>query len=351
MIFARANPITKQILDGAATEETINIVLDKVAPLSNFELLEVAVFLSEDENYSKRALSLLAEIPYTSLLSYAERREADGKVLDFLTLTGVNEGMSELLEKIIKNPNTGLSSLLLIAEQGSAQELEVIIFTQIKLIAFPELIQGVKKNKNLNPFLSSKLKEIEEEFFVKPEKEKEEKEKVFSAPEPESISEEELSSEILPAEFIEILEPEEKASITKEKYSIWYKISKMKISEKVKMALLGNRNERLILVRDSNKIVALAVFENPKITDGEIEAIAKMRNVSEEVLRKIGTTKEWIKKYQVASALVRNPKTPISVSLSLVNKLLPKDLKDISRSKDLPEAIKNTARRLLDEKA
>ncbi len=350
MIFASANPIAKQIIEGNASEDTIQIVLDRIAPLSHFELLEVLVFLSEDEKYSKRALSLITILPFSSLLSYAERREADEKVLEFLTVSAINEEKSEVLEKIIKNPNTNLFSLKLIAERGSTQDLEVLISNQIKLIAFPELIQCVRENKNLTPFLSAKLKELEEEFFVKTEMEKDEEEEIADAPEPELLIEEELNIEILPSEFVDILEPEEKKAIPKEKYATWYKLSKMSVSQKIKRAILGGRIERSILVRDRNRVVALAVLENPKITDGEIESIAKMRNVSEEVLKKIATAKDWVKKYQIACALVKNPRTPVSLSLRLLNNILPKDLKDISYSRDLPEVVRNTAKRLLIEK-
>ncbi len=350
MIFASANQITKQILDGNATEETINMVLERIAPLSYFELLEIAIFLSEKDEYSKKALSLLPTIPYVSLVSYTERREANAKVLEFLTYTAINDSKSDLIERIIKNPNTPLSALLLIAENGASQDLEILISTQVKLIAFPELIEGAKRNKELTPFLSAKLREIEEEFFIKAEKEEKIEEKLASAPEPESLVEDELNPEILPSDFVEILEPEEKTAVPKEKYATWYRISKMIVSEKIKLAILGDRNERSILIRDPNKIVALSVLENPRITKSEIESIARMRNVSDEVLKKIGTAREWVKNYQIACALAKNPKTPVHVSLPLLNRLLPKDLRDASISKDLPEVIKKTAKRLLDEK-
>lgn len=351
MIFASANPITKQILDGNATEETINMVLERIAPLSYFELLEIVIFLSDKQEYSKKALSVIPAIPYTSLISYAERREADSKVLEFLTYTAISEGKSELTEKIIKNPNTSLSSLLIIAENGSSQDLEILISTQIKLIAFPELLQTAKKNKNLTPFLLAKLREIEEEFFVKVEPEKKKEEKLEKVPEPELLTEDVINPEILPSDFVEILEPEEKKALSKEKYTAWYRISMMNTSEKIKLALLGDRNERNILIRDPNKIVALAVLESPKVTESEIESITKMRSVSDEVLKKIGTTKEWIKNYQIACALVKNPKTPVHVSLALLGRMLPKDLRDTCMSKDLPEVIRNTAKRLLNEKS
>lgn len=350
MIFASANSITKRILDGNATEEVINMVLERIVPISYFELLEIAIFLSDKQEYSKKALSAIPAIPYASLISYAERREADAKVLEFLTYTALSEGKRELMEKIIKNPNTPLSSLLIIAENGSSYDLEILISTQVKLIAFPELLETAKKNRNLTPSLSAKLQEIEEEFFVKVEHEKRKEEKLEEAPEPELLTEDVINPEILPSDFVEILELEEKKAPSKEKYATWYRLSLMSTSKKIKVAILGDRNERNILIRDPNRMVALSVLENPKVTESEIESFAKMRNVSDEVLKKIGTTREWVKNYQIACALVKNPKTPVHVSMSLLGRMLPKDLRDAAMSKDLPEVIRSAAKRLLNEK-
>ena len=92
------------------------------------------------------------------------------------------------------------------------------------------------------------------------------------------------------------------------------KIAAMSPAQRLALAMKGTREERAILVRDPNRIVAVAVLSSPKISEAEVESIAKMANVSDEILRIIGHTRVWLKKYSIVSALAKNPKTPLGVS-------------------------------------
>ncbi len=125
------------------------------------------------------------------------------------------------------------------------------------------------------------------------------------------------------------------------------RLSRLSVAERVKRAMLGSREERFILIRDTNRLVAAAVLSSPKMTPPDIESIAKMANVSDEVLRIIGTSRAWIKQYGVAAALALNPKTPIAVSLPLVPRLVERDLKAVERDRNLPEPVRLAARRLM----
>ena len=106
--------------------------------------------------------------------------------------------------------------------------------------------------------------------------------------------------------------------------------------------------ERTILVRDTNKVVALSVLKNPRITEQEVESIAAMRNVSDEVLRAVGMSREWSKSYTVAAALVRNPRTPPGISTNFVPRLTNRDLKFLATDKNVPEIIRRNAKRTYD---
>jgi hypothetical protein len=90
------------------------------------------------------------------------------------------------------------------------------------------------------------------------------------------------------------------------------------------------REERTILIRDPNKLVSLAVLSSPKVNEREIESYAKMANVSEDVLRVIGTTRAWTKSYAIVRSLAFNPKSPIAVSMTLVSRLVEKDVRMLS---------------------
>jgi hypothetical protein len=135
-----------------------------------------------------------------------------------------------------------------------------------------------------------------------------------------------------------VAEPEKKERLSK-----LQKISRMNVSERVKLAVLGDKEDRMILVRDGSKVVNGAVLASPKISDQEIETIAAMKNVQENVLRTLARNRKFIKSYSVVKALVNNPRCPLDISLGLMKNLLTPDLKVLSMNKNIPETLKKLA--------
>lgn len=125
------------------------------------------------------------------------------------------------------------------------------------------------------------------------------------------------------------------------------KIQTLSVGERLQLALKGGREIRSILVKDANKQVMLSVLENQKITDSEIELIAKSRSVPEEALRTISKNREWLKNYAVSFALVTNPKTPPGIAVTLISSLKIKDLALLDKNRNVPELVRTTAKRLL----
>jgi hypothetical protein len=125
------------------------------------------------------------------------------------------------------------------------------------------------------------------------------------------------------------------------------RISLMGVSDKIKAAMRGTREERGILIRDPNKLVSLAVLSSPKVNEREIESYAKMANVSEDVLRVIGTSRAWTKSYAIVRSLAFNPKSPIAVSMTLVSRLVEKDLRLLSTDRNIAEPVKVLVRKAL----
>jgi hypothetical protein len=121
------------------------------------------------------------------------------------------------------------------------------------------------------------------------------------------------------------------------------KLNRMSAADKIKTALTGSQEERLILIRDANKTVARTVLQSPKLSDQEIEAYASMKSVTEEILRLIAMNRKFMKSYAVARALVNNSRTPIDVSLPLLNRLNERDMKGVSINKNVPEVIRGLA--------
>lgn len=128
------------------------------------------------------------------------------------------------------------------------------------------------------------------------------------------------------------------------------KIQRMKVAEKIRQALLGDKETRTILMRDTSRMVQLAVISNPKLTESEVGLIAGSRQIDEEVLRRIANSREWMRLHQIRLALVSNPKCPFAVSGKLIETLGYLDWKRLATSKSVPAAVSQAAKRLLTKK-
>ncbi len=128
------------------------------------------------------------------------------------------------------------------------------------------------------------------------------------------------------------------------------KIAKMTVGQKVRLAHVGNKTARGLLLRDRNKQVSMAVIKSGRLTDGEVKSVASNRNLEDDVLREVATNREWVRKYPVKVALVNNPKTPPSIGVRLVSTLQKRDLQDLSRNHNISSVIRETALRLFKQK-
>ena len=128
------------------------------------------------------------------------------------------------------------------------------------------------------------------------------------------------------------------------------KISKLDIKSRIALAMRGSKEDRAILIRDSTKLVAVAVLESPKVSEGEVEAFATQKNVLEAVLRTIPMKRKFVKNYGIMRNLVFNPRTPLDVSLTLMKNLLVHDLKNLAGNKEVADTIRKLAMRLYAQK-
>jgi hypothetical protein len=127
--------------------------------------------------------------------------------------------------------------------------------------------------------------------------------------------------------------------------SVSQQVAKMGFSARLKAAIKGSREMRALLVRDPNKMISASVLSSPKLTENEVEAFAKMANLSEDVLRIIASNRRWMKNYGVVVGLCRNPKTPLAMSLNNMNRLTDRDLQMLSIDRNVPEPLRVAARR------
>lgn len=148
----------------------------------------------------------------------------------------------------------------------------------------------------------------------------------------------------------EPLIPEDPAEKVEEESSDPQVLANLTVMQRIKLAMKGTREQRGQLVRDSNKLVSMAVLSSPKITESEIEAYAKMANLAEDVLRVIGTNRSWTKNYNVIAGLAKNPKTPPAISMRFLQRLSEKDLKLLTTDRNAPEAVRLAAKKYVRQK-
>jgi hypothetical protein len=137
---------------------------------------------------------------------------------------------------------------------------------------------------------------------------------------------------------------------SEEAKSLYNLIKQMTIGERLKLALKGGRDARMILIRDSNKLIQRFVLENPRLTEDEVSGMCKNRNTDSEVLRVVGDSREWTRNYQIRLALAQNPKTPIGIALHWVGTLVERDVRLLAKSKNVSSSVVTKARRLLLER-
>ena len=140
-------------------------------------------------------------------------------------------------------------------------------------------------------------------------------------------------------------------SVAEERGSALQKISKLDIKGRIQLAMKGTKEERSLLIRDGTKIVALAVLESPKVSDGEVERFASQKNVLEAVLRGIPMKRRFAKNYLIVRNLVFNPRTPLDLSLSLMKNILIGDLRHLSANKEVSDTVRKLATKMLKQKS
>src|SRR5499427_5594226 len=152
------------------------------------------------------------------------------------------------------------------------------------------------------------------------------------------------------AEFEELQDENAPPMEEGKRLTLAQRIMKMSIAEKIKLATKGNKEARSYLLRDSNKLVAVAVIRSPKLTDGEVLAVANNRAALDDVLRVVYNNREWLKMYPVKVALTKNPKVPLPVAMKFLAQLRESEVKDLAKNKNVPSGVQLMARKMMDKK-
>jgi hypothetical protein len=168
--------------------------------------------------------------------------------------------------------------------------------------------------------------------------------------EPEDSGEEEREDGTEEAEVASATIPDAENEEEEKFHSPYQQVQNLGIGDKIKMALTGNKEWRIILIKDTIKPVCCSVLKNPRITEAEVLTIARSSVQYDDIIRIICANREWVKKYAIRKALVENHRTPLIVALKLLATLGQKDLSFLSKSKNVASVIATQARKLALEK-
>jgi hypothetical protein len=321
------------------------IVARGTAPLPPDEMLELLVSLAGDEDgdVSAQAAATLENWPVEDTLPQVQSRDCPEPVLDYFARAS---SKPEILEAVILNMRTSGEAIEALASRAPSSLLETILLNRVRLLEHPGILQSVKLNPDATPQVQRLVQEVEQEFFAGKKQEYSVEVEDSAAP-AESVDLGSLEAE-LPLGDLSLeglpLDPEERQA------ALTQRLAKMTIRQKIRHAMLGTREMRSILVRDTNKEVARAVLQSPKLTESEVEGFSAMRNVADEVLRDIGNSRNWSRSYNVIHNLVRNPKTPPMISQRLMIRLQNRDLHMITRDRGISEVVRRTAQRTLSQR-
>lgn len=328
----RVSPQVARIVDKKAPRKLQLSAARGALPLSGQDLLTALLFLyhGDDEEIRREVLATLASLPGSILRPVAGAADSPPQLLHFIAQVWLKD--PDVMAPLVANPATAEATLLAIARRAEAAVVSLLGCNDVRLAACPQLAQAIIANPLAERSLKVRLgwQEAPAAPPLAPE-----------APPAETANADDSAEEAQEGEEWDEGGGEE---LNMSKYQLSLE---MPVSEKIKMALTGDKEWRSILLRDSNKLVSAAVLKNPRITDGEVLGVARNRSSSDDLIRIILLNNEWVKNTEIKKALVIHPRTPLPKALHFMAVFSEKELKQLAKSRNVSQVIVNNARRVL----
>ena len=391
-----SNPVVKAVIEQTAPRPALLAAARGILPLPENDLLEVLVAFAggDDPEIAENAKITLAAQNPTILEASVRSPEIAASVLNYFA--DQHELPHSIQESIITHVKTPISTIVKFAGATKNGELlEIISLNQQLLIQTPAIIDAIIANPHRTSEAERRALETKREFFEKErgvqqiadELRAQGKEAAAEFIEQAEftenmgnagldaedarllaamveVPESETDDSWLGLEFIEELyeeSPEQRQAIADkiigdirmddtdlslERITVINRVLKMGVKDRARLAAKGDREARNILIRDPNRVVAQAVVNNPRITEQEVEKIAAMRSVTEDVLRQIANNRQWTRSYSIMHNLARNPRTPIANVLNILSRMQLRDLSALSKNRNVSDGVRRHALRL-----
>lgn len=333
--------ILASIENGQAPRRILEFAARGFVPLSPAELVRaVGSMLSQgDVELLPLCEETFRSFEVASLLGAVRMPECKAEQLDAIALRSRDR---KVLEGVLQHRSVATSTLVRLARHIEPDLQDVLITNQARLLSAPEIVESLFENPDLSTDIRRRADEFLEEFFLKKERDRgvpiaeaEEADEPATPASGEAEAAADGAGAVAPAEEVEVSR------------DVVVRLTSLSVSQRIRVAFRGTREERLFLIRDPNRLVSTAVLKSPKTNEADAEAIANMKSVSEDVLRSVAQRREWMKKYALMAAIVRNPRSPIDVTLPLVLRLSKKDQTTLSTDRNVPEAVRVTAKRIV----
>jgi hypothetical protein len=362
---ASLSPAVASLVAGAPTAKLLAV--RGMAPLRPAELLVAIYQLSFDAEPAIRTAAEAAPASFPDNVINPPLGEALPAPLLHFFAARLPDQRTAVLERILYNPATADQTFVMLAGRLGESLLEIIFQNEVRLLRCPAIVEALFFNKRARMSSVNRAVELCARNGVRLEGIPAFDEIVNAIrQDPEAtdgaatdgrfqaaITAAEAASGIDEASGdAEELFDEEAVAEEKERASgmSFIKFDQLRIFEKIRLATIGNAYCRKMLVRDSNKLVAMTVIRSPQITDMEIRQFAGSTNVCDDVIRYIANSRECSKDYPVKMALVSNPKCPLGSSLRFLPYLHQDDLRNIARSRNIPGALATAAKKLLQQR-
>ena len=348
-----SSPLVTQFRRGGVSRDVRLTAASGALPLSPADQIELLFLLTrdKDDDVSQQAESSLQVMDDASLVMVLKEEATSVDVLAFF---GTRASSDEVQQALVRNASTPDETVALLVPKLTETNVEFVVINQTRLLRHAPVLAALDTNENLNYDQQRRIKELKVDFKLdQPAAEAEP-----SLPQPHAPQKLDLDTGPAEDEKPPPRSTEEAAELyggdddteaseeeLAEKKSLIAALVTMTPAEKMMKALKGEREARMMLIRDRNRTVWSAVLSSPKMNDSDAEQIAKMRNVAPDVLRELAKNRQFVKRYNVARELVKNPKTPHEVSSKLLARLKDRDLKLLIKDRNVSEQVRRLAKK------
>lgn len=342
-----AEPLTAEILSGERPE-LARMAARGLLPLPPEELIPVQVALAttaEDLDLRESAERSLGEMEPRILARYLS-----GAAHDDLAFFASRAKHPLVVETLLRRKDVPRPLLAHMATRLNEALQEVLLLRQDAIVESPEILDALEENPGLSSYARRRIQEYREHLLPRqtPDPPPE------APPEPEEDegdedgwTEEQVQEAIEEVRAAPPPEEDEDDELIDDMHGLTAaQIRMLPMQARLRLARSAQRSLRSVLVRDPNPRVAVSVIKYNNVSDGEVEQYARNRSICEEVLEEISRRRDWIRKHQIVLALIQNPKTPVTISMKFASRLSVRELRELSRNRNVPDPLRSAARRL-----